>query len=712
MIRTVKRCTSLAATLFIGAILAQGSQAQAPPAGVFSEIQTAVVPRTSPVLEPATVRSRMVRLDTQRINAARRGREILKLNLFDDAEVEVQIRQVRPTRSGYFISGRPRGMDWGEVRLVVSGSVMVGTVISPEGEFTIRSAGSGRHVIRQIDPLQDTFECGADEIPALSPQDLPAVSSIGPAPAGAPSSPAVQAEATPTEDGSEIRILVVYTPALQARQGGVAGMRALVDLMIESANQAYEDSGINPRLVLAHTAMVDYVAKGTNSDLTRLITRDDGYLDEVHTLRNEYAADLVHLLTNVSNGPVGSASRPTFESLSNENRSAFGVTANASEHTFTHEVGHNFGLKHDRYVERPSFAIYPYAFGYTNQAAFGSGAPNAARWRTVMTYNNQCAAAGFGCSRLLRFSNPDQTYLGDPMGVAADSTATGPDGPADARLTINTSARWVGSYRSNACTDFTVSPATQLAPRDGGEFNFEVHANPGCLWQASSQEDFISITSDSSSAGRGLVSVSVKANESATDRTGSVVVAGRTVVVRQLSTTDGICGRSPAAMEAIARAAGYSGAAQCSQVTDEDLARIGTLLFGGSGLTSLKSGDFEGLSALTTLSLDTNQLTELPAGLFAGLANLTKLYLGHNDLTEVPAGIFAGLSKLNRLDLASNQLTGLPAGLFAGLANLEILELDFNQLQDLPAGIFGGLTSLYWPVRIEQGGEVLAPGNP
>ncbi len=218
------------AALIACASIPQAAVAQAPPPGVFAEIQTAVVPRTSPALEPATMRSRVVQVDTQKITAARRGREILQLNLFDDAVVEVQIKRVRPTRSGYFISGVPRGKEWGEVRLVVNGPVMVGTVITPEGKFTIRSAGSGRHIIRQVDPAAEPFECDVVEDPppvrpeqAISSIDPPPLLSIPPVP---------DADETPTEDGSEIRVLVLYTPALQADQGGGAGMRALVDLLV------------------------------------------------------------------------------------------------------------------------------------------------------------------------------------------------------------------------------------------------------------------------------------------------------------------------------------------------------------------------------------------------------------------------------------------------------------------------------------------------
>ena len=675
------------------AVLVNPATVQASPPGVFSEVQTAVGPGVSRVLEPATVRSRMVEVDTRKITAARRGRELLQLNLFDDAVVEVRIGRVRATQTGYFLSGRPEGMREGEVRLVVNGPVMVGTVVTPKAKFTIRSAGSGRHVVRQIDPSAEPFECAVEDPPLLPPSSLPAISAVDQSLAQAPPPPPA-AEAAPTEDGSEVRILVVYTPAMQARQGGPAGMRALVDMMVQSANQAFEDGGIAPRLVLAHAAMVDYTEGTTGTDLSRLQSRNDGYMDQVHELRNRFSADLVHLLTVHTLGAVGSAYRLIHERVSEENTAGFAVTATGSEETFTHEVGHNFGLRHDRHVDSPEAAIYPYAFGYINQAAFEADAPASSRWRTVMAYNTGCGDAGFFCQRLLRFSNPDQEHLGDALGVSAQETSTGADGPADARLTINNSARWVGSFRSQACTGFTVSPSTQITSRKSGELSFRVQADPGCLWQSSSQADFVTISSGTPSAGSGFLHVEVQANEGASERTGTLTVAGETITVRQLATEEGVCGRTTAVMKALTSAAGYGDVSQCDQVTDGQLAGITTLSLDSQGLTSLKAGDLQGLSGLEQLYLESNQLSELPEGLFSDLSSLTTLYLSYNRLAKLPAGLFTGLSRLERLSLNDNTLMQLPAGLFAGLSSLTDLSLSQNDLQGLPDGIFADLANL------------------
>ena len=671
------------------AVMPGTGHAQVLSPAAFSSLQTELVPRTSAVLEPATLRSRVVGMDTQHIAAARQGREVLRLNLFDDAVIEAQIDRVRPTRSGYFISGRPAGMDWGEVRLVVNGPVMVGTVVTPEATFTIRWDGSGRHVIRQIDPSAEQFEYEDDDVIGddLPPAD-PSQAGSTVAPLSPTRIPATHFPGdTPTEDGSEVRVLVVYTPAMQARQGGAAGIQALIDLMIHSANQAFEISGVEPRLVLAHTALVNYVEERIHTDLRRLTARDDGYMDEVHKLRDEHAADLVHLLISASGGAAGTAGRTTLESLTQESYAAFAVTATSSEETFTHEIGHNFGLRHDRYVNSPFSAIYPYAFGYVNNRAFEPDATGA-RWRTVMAYSNRCRNAGFACPRLLRFSNPDQTYNGDPLGVPADDPATGPDGPADARLTLNRSAPWVGSFRSEACTDFTVSPDAPVAPAGGGEFIFKVETAPGCLWEASSQSDFLVPPSDNRRAGARFVSIGVEENHTGAERSGTLAVAGTSIEVRQLATDAGICGRTPTVVRAIA------GQRPCDEVTDQHLSEITRLSVSIEGLTSLKTGDFAGLSDLEVLSLERNELAELPEDLFAGLSSLKRLNLGSNLLTQLPEGLFAGLSSLEYLWLHNNRLTELPEGLFAGLSSLNALMLDRNRLSQLSQNQFAGLANL------------------
>ncbi len=686
--------TAILAVLLAHALAPHAASAQAPPPGVFAEIQNAIVPRPNTALEPATMRSRVVQVDTQKITAARRGREVLKLNLFDDAVIDVAIKRVRPTQSGYFISGTPEGMEWGEVRLVINGPVMVGTVETPEGKFTIRSAGSNRHIVRQIDARKEPFECGVEEAPPAVPSSLPAIASKDRPMAGIPPLPRAQTDESPTEDGSEVRVLVVYTSPVQAKQGGAAGMRALIDLYMQSANQAFEDSGISPRLVLAHSAPVDYSGVHPRTDLYRLRNPEDGHMDEVHALRNKHAADLVHLLTDAPTTIRGIAFLLRNESLSYE-ESAFAVSAVDSEEVFTHEIGHNFGVAHDRYVHGALSTIYPYSHGYVNEKAFEPDASPDTLWHTVMAYDDRCSDAGFNCERLLRFSNPDQSNSGDPLGVSADDPATGLDGPADARLTANNTAKWVGSLRSEACTSFAVKPEAVVAPVNGGEIALKVEAGDGCVWEASTQTGFLAVTSGAYSAGSSILKVHVEANQSGSERNGTLTVAGNTITLRQLAIDKGICARTPNVVLAIIEEiSSSSDPRSCDEATPEELAGVNNISLFRNGITSLKPGDFDGLSGLRFLNMETNSIRELPDGIFDDLKNLEGLYIGGNELSELPEGILDKLTKLKNLDLENMNLTTLPEGAFSNLANLESLQLNVNDITHLPAGLLAGLSRL------------------
>ena len=512
--------------------------------------------------------------------------------------------------------------------------------------------------------------------------------------AGIPPPPKAQTDESPTEDGSEVRVLVVYTPPFQAKQGGAAGMRALIDLYMQSANQAFEDSGISPRLVLAHSAQVDYSGVHPRTDLHRLRDFHDGYMDEVHTLRNKFAADLVHLLTDAPTNIRGIAFRMGNESLSYEDH-AFALSAVDSEEVFAHEIGHNFGVAHDRYVHGGLSTIYPYAHGYVNKKSFEPEAFPETLWHTVMAYDDRCNDAGLSCEWLLRFSNPDQSYLGDPLGVSADNTATGFDGPADARLTVNNTARWVGSLRSEACTSFAVKPEVVVAPVDGGEIALRVEAGDGCVWEASTQTGFLAVTSSAYSAGSSILKVDVEANQSGSERNGTLTVAGNTINVRQLAIDKGICARTPnivlAIMEEISSS---SDPRSCDEATLEELARVRDLLMYSNGITSLKPGDFDGLSGLRVLNMETNNIRELPEGIFDDLTSLESLFIGENELSELPGGVLDNLAKLKELDLENMRLTTLPEGAFSSLANLEHLQLNANNITYLPAGLLAGLSRL------------------
>ena len=138
-----------------------GDAGEAQPGGLFSEVEGD--PPPSPDVE--TLASRLVEIDFGQLarvtkppdgpNTRTVGQtatpQTLVLNLFDDVVFTGIVEHVEPTSSGRVLWGRLDGVELGTMTLVVNGSVVTGTVRTPDAVYTIRTAGDGTYVIRQID---------------------------------------------------------------------------------------------------------------------------------------------------------------------------------------------------------------------------------------------------------------------------------------------------------------------------------------------------------------------------------------------------------------------------------------------------------------------------------------------------------------------------------------------------------------------------------
>ena len=398
-----------------------------------------------------TLRRRLVTVDIDRLAQARDavGQGVapsaaLRLNLFADTVFTGIVERTSPTLSGYVLSGRIEGVDPGTMTVVVNGTVVAGTIRTPRAVYRIRSEGGGVHVVSQID--ESRLPPGAE--PLRPP----------------PADVARTADAIdiPRNTESAIDVAVFHTPAARQAEGGSAGIQAVIDLMVAETNRAYADSGVQQRLMLVATEETEYTESGfPGVDLFRLKFPADGHMDEVHTIRNTRRADLVHLIAawNIAETHTCGIAFRMDEVSPGFSAFAFGTSHhNCGGRTFAHELGHNMGLAHDRYVEcdgaRCFGGAYPYGYGYVNQRAVEAGAPESARWRTIMAYNRQCInEGGFYCERRLRFSNPGQTYAGDPLGIPGDLASGSLTGPSDAVRALNDARGTVESFRSDAHAD-------------------------------------------------------------------------------------------------------------------------------------------------------------------------------------------------------------------------------------------------------------------
>jgi hypothetical protein len=100
-----------------------------------------------------------------------------------------------------------------------------------------------------------------------------------------------------------IHVLVPYTAKAAARYVDIK--HELIELAIEEANQSFLNSGVtNVRLRLVYSYQTNYIEdSATHFDhVFRLADKGDGYMDEVHAIRNAYRADVVVLIVDDPNG--------------------------------------------------------------------------------------------------------------------------------------------------------------------------------------------------------------------------------------------------------------------------------------------------------------------------------------------------------------------------------------------------------------------------
>ena len=202
-----------------------------------------------------------------------------------------------------------------------------------------------------------------------------------------------------------IRVLVAYTAGAAKHYAGIE--TDLIALAIEDANQSFRNSGIgNVQLELSYAYQTAYVESGSHFDhVFRFAGTSDGYMDEVHELRNRYAADVGLLIVDDANGCGLAAevyARPerAFAAIHH------GCAANM--YSLAHEIGHLIGSRHDPALDESTM---PFAFGH--------GYVHGTQWRTMMAYKDSCD----GCMRLPLWSNPDVTVHGLPAGDETSNNA-------------------------------------------------------------------------------------------------------------------------------------------------------------------------------------------------------------------------------------------------------------------------------------------------
>jgi hypothetical protein len=215
------------------------------------------------------------------------------------------------------------------------------------------------------------------------------------APTSKPATP--EDEASPTAKDIIIDVIVAYTPKAASHYTDIK--RDLIDLAIEEANESFRTSNLgNIKLRLVHAYQTNYVEKGTHFDHLWRFHDKDGYMDEIHGLRDKYRADVAVLIVDDDKG-CGLSTR-VFASADD----AFSVVHHgcaATTYSLAHEIGHLIGARHDLNMD-DSKTPFPYGHGYVNGT----------KWRDIMSYKESCG----GCPRLPVWSGPHVLVNGEPAG--------------------------------------------------------------------------------------------------------------------------------------------------------------------------------------------------------------------------------------------------------------------------------------------------------
>lgn len=196
----------------------------------------------------------------------------------------------------------------------------------------------------------------------------------------------------------KIRVLVLYT---QNAKDSVSNIKNTILTAVALTNQSFINSQINYRIELVYAGQTNYTESGDiDIDLSRFGNTGDGYMDEVHTLRNKYSADVCVLLNYDAfycgaAAKIGATAADAFCVVSIDCANSF--------YSFEHEIGHLLGCRHD-----------PSHDSNTTPFAYGHGYVHPSNtWRTIMAYGPDT------CQRVLYWSNPNVFYNGAPTGTVA-----------------------------------------------------------------------------------------------------------------------------------------------------------------------------------------------------------------------------------------------------------------------------------------------------
>lgn len=223
------------------------------------------------------------------------------------------------------------------------------------------------------------------------------------------------------DDPATIDVMIVYTPAASAwattNEGSINN--TIADAMA-NANLASSNSGLGITFNLVHSYEVNYTEVTASDDLDALTNNGDGIIDDVHTNRNLYSADMVPMFT-LENFTGGLGWLLNNKYGADDIAFCINRVQQASwSYTMIHEMGHNMGAHHhkDQITQAGPTSWTNWAEN-TWSAGWRWTADLTNYYCDLMTYSGSGDFAdGHSSTRIAYFSSPNFTDHGQATGDA------------------------------------------------------------------------------------------------------------------------------------------------------------------------------------------------------------------------------------------------------------------------------------------------------
>lgn len=419
-------------------------------------VQPADADRLTAALRPPAAAVRYVRINRELIEGksspfwqpGATGRLELPLPEGGSATVVIESSEslgVRRFTSVGSLAGRPES----RAIFAYNEGFLHGHIEDPDlGTFELRAASDEVEQYYKVDP-ELLKACGGTLRPVIDAEAIAeverrrqAASSLTPAVSDG-STEVRPAEAATVGANVRIDLMMLYTQAVLSTMTGdarTAAIQSACDAGVAQLNDDLARSLAQSRIRLVRIAQTTYAGDELTTDaanwqstlLTRVSGTTDGFMDEIHALRDSSGADLVCLLQQrFDTQSAGIAWTMTVGEFDHTTNPLYGFSVvqynyMTVEHVFAHEVGHNLGCTHNR-EDANGQGAYAYSYGYRFTAANGT------RYRDIMSYD-----ATPGYRFLAYFSSPLVTptdrglSIGSPVGIVA-----GQSGESDCARSID-----------------------------------------------------------------------------------------------------------------------------------------------------------------------------------------------------------------------------------------------------------------------------------